>query len=178
MLGHVVRICVADVARCFGERLGLLHDSLRGTCGLPARGGLGGSADQRVDDKGPYVRIDLFQDGAHGCPQLWCAHGFQRSVDLGVSRRHAMSPVAKTSHSALRAYALRRRRRVAVAERAWRACAGRNPATVVHSPRSTDFTSLRSPASNTSSCASRPRCLRQLAVVDPVDLCEASRGSA
>ena len=134
MLGHVVRICVADVARRFGERLGPLHDPLRGTCGPPARGGLGGSRDQRVDDRGPYVLIELFQDGAHGCTQLWRAHGVQRSVDLGVFRRHAMSPVAKTSHNALRAYALRRRRRVAVAELAWRAFAARNRATVVHSP--------------------------------------------
>jgi hypothetical protein len=62
---------------------------------------------------------------------------------------------------------LRKRRRVAVAERAWRAFDARNPVTVVHSPRSTDFTSLRSPASNTTSCASRPRCFRRLAVVDP-----------
>jgi hypothetical protein len=60
-----------------------------------------------------------------------------------------------------------RRRRVAVAERAWRAFAARNPATVVHSPRSTDFTSLRSPASNTRSCSSRPRCFRRVPVVDP-----------
>jgi len=122
--------------------------------------------DQRVDDRGPYVLIELIQDGAHGCPQLWRAHGFQRSVDLGIFRRHATSPVAKTCHSALRAYALRKRRRVAVAERAWRAFATRNPATVLHSPRSTDFTSVRSPASNTRSCASRLRCLRRVAVVD------------
>jgi hypothetical protein len=67
MLGHVVRICVADVARRFGERLGLLHDPLRGTCGPPARGGLGGSRDQRVNDRGPHVLIELLQDGAHGC---------------------------------------------------------------------------------------------------------------
>ena len=83
MLGHVVRICVADVARRFGERPGLLHDPLRGTCGPPARSRLGGSRDQRVDDRGPDVLIELFQDGAHGCTQLWRAHGVQRSVDLG-----------------------------------------------------------------------------------------------
>jgi hypothetical protein len=111
MLGHIVRIRVADVARRFGERPGVLHDPLRGTCGPPARGGLGGSRDQRVDDRGPHVLIELFQDGAHGCTQIWRAHGVQRSVDLGVFRRHAMSPAAKTFHSALRAYALRRRRR-------------------------------------------------------------------
>jgi hypothetical protein len=35
MLGHVVRICVADVARRVRERLGLLHDPLRRTCGPP-----------------------------------------------------------------------------------------------------------------------------------------------
>ena len=101
MLGHVARICVADVARRFGERPGLRHDPLRGTCGPPARGGLGGSRDQRVDDRGPHVLIELLQDGAHGCTQLWRAHGVQRSVDLGVFRRHAMSPAAKASHSAL-----------------------------------------------------------------------------
>ena len=43
--------------RRFGERLGLLHDPLRGTCGPPTRRGLGGSPDQRVDDGGPYVLI-------------------------------------------------------------------------------------------------------------------------
>ena len=100
MLGHVVGICVADVARRFGERPGLLHDPLRRTCGPPARRGLCGSRDQRVDDRGLHVLIELLQDGAHGCAQLWRAHGFQRSVDLGVFRRHAMSPAAKTSHRA------------------------------------------------------------------------------
>lgn len=65
------------------------------------------------------------------------------------------------------AHALRRRRRVAVAERAWQAFADRNPATVVHSPRSTDFTNLCSAASNTTSCASRLRCFRLVPVVDP-----------
>ena len=38
---------------------------------------------------------------------------------------------------------------------------------IVHSPRSTDFTSLCSTASNTTSCASRLRCFRQVPVVDP-----------
>src|SRR5882672_6192163 len=78
-----------------------------------------------------------------------------------------MSRVAKTSHNALGAYALRQRRRVAAADRAWRAFAARTPATVVHSPRSTDFTIVRSPASNTTSCASRLRCFRLGTVVDP-----------
>lgn len=95
------------------------------------------------------------------------AHGFQGSDDVGVFRRHATSPGAKTSHSALFAYALRKRRRVAAAERAWRAFAARNPATVVHSPRSTDFASLCATASNTTSCASRLRCFRLGTVVDP-----------
>jgi hypothetical protein len=117
MLGYVVRVCAADAARRVRERLGVLHDPLRRTCGPPTRRGLGGSPDQRVDDRGLDVLIELIQDGAHGCPQLWRAHRFQRSVDIGVFRRHATSPLAKTCHSALRAYALRTRRRIAVAER-------------------------------------------------------------
>jgi hypothetical protein len=70
MLGHVARICIADVARGVRERLGLLHDPLGRTCRLPTRRGLGSSRDQRVDYRGPYVLIEIIQNGAHGCPQL------------------------------------------------------------------------------------------------------------
>jgi hypothetical protein len=77
--------------------------------------------------------------------------------------------VATTSHHAIRVDSLRKRR-VAVAERAWRAFAARNPSTVVHLQQSTEFMSLRSPTSTATSCASRRRCFRRLALVDQSDV--------
>ncbi|MBA2605024.1 MAG: hypothetical protein H0U94_15680 [Acidobacteria bacterium] len=110
MLGDVVRVCMADVPRGFRERPGLLHDPPRRTRGPPAGRGFGSSRDQRVDDRRLYALIKLLKHGAHRRSQLGRTHGLQRSVDLGVFRWHAISPVTKTtSHNALGAYALRRR---------------------------------------------------------------------
>ena len=63
------------------------------------------------------------------------------------------------------AYRLRKRM-VAAAACAWRAFAARNPAAEVHSPRSTDFRSVRSAASSATSFSSPLRRFRCLAVVD------------
>ena len=89
MLGHVVRICVADVARRVRERLGLLHDPLRRTCGPPTRRGLGGSADQRVDDGGP--------DEAGLAALRWLVRGYGyevTSVDVRAAYSHTLTAAA------------------------------------------------------------------------------------
>jgi hypothetical protein len=86
----------------------------------------------------PVTTIDALRAALENAPDLQGADqhdGHSAAASGSAWRRHATRARGRT------------RRRVAVAERAWRACAARSPATVVHSPRSTDFTSLRSPAS-------------------------------
>ena len=120
MVGHVFGIGMAHSVRGFCKRLRLVDDALRWAAGPPARRGLRGTDDERIDDVSLHVRVEPIEYGVHRRAQFRRAHRLQRAVDLRVFGGRATSPATKrTYHGTVsRGYALRRRRRVIFAYRA------------------------------------------------------------